>query len=46
MEIHNMFKVYLNNFGYFLQDTFATRAEAEKEGRRHGFSYSVVEVNP
>jgi len=39
-----MFKVYLTNFGYFLQETFATRAEAEKEGRRHGFNFSVEEV--
>ena len=42
-----MFKVYLTNFGYFLQDSFATRAEAQKEGRRNGFAYSVVEIeNP
>jgi len=36
-----MFKVYLVNFGYHLQDVFATREEAIAAGRRSGFMFTV-----
>ena len=39
-----MFEVFLYNFGYCLQDDYATREEAEEAGRKCGFQFVVREV--
>lgn len=39
-----MFEVYLNNFGYCLQQMFSTREEAIEAGRNTGFQFTVWPV--
>lgn len=39
-----MFEVYLFNFGYCLQEDYATREEANAAGRASGFQFVVREV--
>ena len=35
------YQVYLLNLGFYLQDKFNTRAEAEAAGRAKGFKFAV-----
>lgn len=40
-----MFKIYMINFGYFLDETFPSIVEAVMFGREKGFEFSVHECD-